>query len=154
MALETYQQKRDFKKTPEPKGKATKAAKGNSFVIQKHDARRLHYDFRLEMDGVLVSWAVTRGPSLVTSRNVLLSVEIIRWNTAPSRHDPAGRIWRRRHCDVWDRGTWTPVHDEGNGQAPSRTQLHMRSCKDAGTRQDAAAPTREARQLAADQGRR
>ncbi|MFP3599842.1 DNA polymerase ligase N-terminal domain-containing protein, partial [Chryseobacterium sp. SIMBA_029] len=59
MALETYQQKRDFKATPEPRGAKGKS-KGNSFVIQKHDATRLHYDFRLEMDGVLKSWAVTR----------------------------------------------------------------------------------------------
>lgn len=63
MGLQTYNAKRSFDKTPEPKG--TKAEKpGSSFVIQKHDARRLHYDFRLEMDGVLKSWAVTRGPSL------------------------------------------------------------------------------------------
>ena len=64
MALETYNRKRDFHRTPEPRGRKAKAS-GNSFVIQKHDARRLHYDFRLEMDGVLKSWAVTRGPSHV-----------------------------------------------------------------------------------------
>jgi len=62
--LASYHAKRDFKKTPEPKGAAARRS-GNSFVIQKHDATRLHYDLRLEMDGVLKSWAVTKGPSLV-----------------------------------------------------------------------------------------
>src|SRR5204863_479810 len=61
--LETYNRKRDFSKTREPKG-TRGAESGNLFVVQKHDATRLHWDFRLEMDGVLKSWAVTRGPSL------------------------------------------------------------------------------------------
>lgn len=61
--LATYRAKRDFGQTAEPSG-ATGTTKGNGFVVQKHAASRLHYDFRLELDGVLVSWAVTRGPSL------------------------------------------------------------------------------------------
>jgi len=65
MVLETYREKRDFSKTSEPRGRKRKTAAHNSFVIQKHAARRLHYDFRLELDGVLKSWAVARGPSLV-----------------------------------------------------------------------------------------
>ena len=60
MALENYQQKRDFKSTSEPKGRKGRKG-GNSFVIQKHAATRLHYDLRLEMDGVLKSWAVPKG---------------------------------------------------------------------------------------------
>ena len=67
MALEQYRAKRDFKKTSEPAGKVARSAKtkaGGIFVIQKHAATRLHYDLRLEHDGVLWSWAVTRGPSL------------------------------------------------------------------------------------------
>jgi bifunctional non-homologous end joining protein LigD len=61
--LTRYQSMRDFKASPEPRGKVKKT-KGHLFVVQKHDATRLHFDFRLELDGVLKSWAVTRGPSL------------------------------------------------------------------------------------------
>ena len=62
--LKTYRAKRRFGVTSEPKGKLARN-RGNAFVIQKHAARRLHYDLRLELDGVMKSWAVTRGPSLV-----------------------------------------------------------------------------------------
>ena len=65
MALEEYRRKRDFQKTPEPPPGRVKARTHElSYLIQKHAATRLHYDFRLELDGVLVSWAVTKGPSL------------------------------------------------------------------------------------------
>ncbi len=65
MALEEYRRKRDFEKTPEPPPGRIKTRKEElSYLVQKHDATRLHYDFRLELDGVLLSWAVTKGPSL------------------------------------------------------------------------------------------
>jgi len=64
-ALKTYRAKRRFDKTSEPQGGAA-GAPGALYLIQKHDARRLHYDFRLELEGVLLSWAVTRGPSYNT----------------------------------------------------------------------------------------
>ena len=70
MSLQTYQAKRNFKTTPEPRGRKAKVS-GHSFVIQKHAATRLHYDLRLEMDGVLKSWAVTKGPSLDPSEKRL-----------------------------------------------------------------------------------
>ena len=63
--LQAYREKRDFDKTREPRGTRAPATAGHSYVVQKHAARQLHYDFRLELDGVLKSWAVTRGPSLV-----------------------------------------------------------------------------------------
>ncbi|HET6709962.1 DNA polymerase ligase N-terminal domain-containing protein, partial [Amycolatopsis sp.] len=62
--LRRYQQMRDFDRTAEPAGGAAGGPDGHRFVVQRHRARRLHYDFRLELDGVLVSWAVPKGPTL------------------------------------------------------------------------------------------
>jgi DNA ligase D-like protein (predicted 3'-phosphoesterase) len=70
-SLKEYESKRDFRKTPEPSGEGGKASDKPVFVIQKHDARSLHYDFRLEVDGVLKSWAVPKGPSTDPSQKRL-----------------------------------------------------------------------------------
>ncbi|WP_312222366.1 DNA ligase D [Rhizobium rhizoryzae] len=111
MSLAQYNDKRDFKTSPEPRGKKAKQA-GNSFVIQKHAARRLHYDFRLEMDGVLKSWAVTKGPSLVSGeKRLAVHVEDHPLDygtfegTIPEGQYGAGQVI------VWDRGTWEPIGD-------------------------------------------
>ncbi|MET0359754.1 MAG: DNA ligase D [Pararhizobium sp.] len=118
MSLDTYNAKRRFDATPEPKGEAGKtgkrktAAGGASFVIQKHDATRLHYDFRLEMDGVLKSWAVTKGPSLnPEDKRLAVHVE----DHPLSYGDFEGVIPKGQYGGgtviVWDRGLWTPIGD-------------------------------------------
>jgi bifunctional non-homologous end joining protein LigD len=130
MALETYQSMRDFKTTPEPKGRK-RASKGAAvFVIQKHAARRLHYDLRLEMDGVLKSWAVTRGPSLVPGEK-RLSVHVEDHpmdygdfeGTIPDGQYGAGTVI------VWDRGTWTPVFDAHKGYAKGHLEFELQGEK-------------------------
>jgi bifunctional non-homologous end joining protein LigD len=107
--LKEYNAKRDFAKTAEPAGKAVKGA-GNSFIVQKHDATRLHWDLRLEVDGVLKSWAVTRGPSpdpdikrlAVRTEDHPLAYATFE-GTIPKGEYGGGTVM------LWDRGTWAPV---------------------------------------------
>ncbi|MDB5555133.1 MAG: ligase [Rhizobium sp.] len=126
MALETYNAKRDFTRTAEPKGKAARAKAGHSFVIQKHAATRLHYDFRLEMDGVLKSWAVTRGPSLVAGEK-RLAVHV---EDHPLEYGGfEGNIPKGEYGGgsviVWDRGTWTPVGDAERGYKKGHLEFEL-----------------------------
>ena len=76
MPLKIYRQKRNFKKTPEPTGKIKQKSK-HLYIIQKHAASHLHYDFRLELNGMLLSWAVPKGPSLDPSINLKTAVEVV-----------------------------------------------------------------------------
>ncbi|MEI2807171.1 DNA ligase D [Albidovulum sp.] len=125
MTLETYRQKRDFTATPEPKG-ARGRKRGNSFVIQKHAARRLHYDLRLEMEGVLRSWAVTRGPSLIAGeRRLAVHVE----DHPLAYGDFEGTIPKGEYGGgtviVWDRGTWSPIGDAAKGYAKGHLEFTL-----------------------------
>jgi bifunctional non-homologous end joining protein LigD len=118
MSLDTYRKKRDFSRTSEPRGKneRTGSLSELSFVVQKHDATRLHYDFRLELDGVLKSWAVPKGPSMDPSQK-RLAVETedhpLEYGgfegVIPDGEYGAGPVV------VWDRGRWTPEGDPHKG---------------------------------------
>jgi bifunctional non-homologous end joining protein LigD len=110
-SLREYHQKRDFTRTAEPRG-ALKRARGNLFVVHKHAARRLHYDLRLELDGVLKSWAVTRGPSLSPGDKRLA----VRTEDHPLDYGEfEGRIPEGEYgagsVIVWDRGRWSTEGD-------------------------------------------
>jgi bifunctional non-homologous end joining protein LigD len=115
--IETYNAKRDFSKTKEPRGRKL-AGKGDSFVVQKHEASRLHWDFRLELDGVLKSWAVPKGPSLDPGENRLA----MRTEDHPLDYgDFEGTIPQGEYGGgtvmLWDEGRWVPE----KGKDPSKT---------------------------------
>jgi len=126
-SLSTYRKKRDFEKTAEPSGDVRVApSKQRRFVIQKHDATRLHYDLRLEFDGVFKSWAVTRGPSL-DPHDKRLAVEVEDHpldygdfeGTIPASEYGGGTV------QLWDRGTWeSPDPDRGFKKGDLKFTLH------------------------------
>jgi bifunctional non-homologous end joining protein LigD len=124
--LQPYYEKRDFAATPEPRGEVGAPGDQLSFVVQKHDASSLHYDFRLEIDGVLKSWAIPKGPSLnPAERRLAMMTEDHPLDYAafeceiPVGHYGAGEVI------VWDSGVYAPQHldltpvaaDEANSEA-------------------------------------
>ncbi|MEQ7921700.1 DNA ligase D [Xanthomonas sp. WHRI 1810A] len=139
-ALDEYNRKRDFDATPEPSGasqtkprrssKKTRAAHALQFCIQKHDASRLHYDFRLELDGTLKSWAVPKGPSLdPKAKRLAVHVEDHPIDYAtfegsiPEGHYGAGEVI------VWDRGVWVPLTDPAEAYAKGRLKFELKGEK-------------------------
>lgn len=126
MALEEYKKKRKFDSTPEPKG-GTKRSQKPIFVIQKHQASRLHYDLRLEIDGVLVSWAVPKGPSLnPEQKRLAIQVEDHPMDyqdfegIIPSGNYGAGTVI------LWDKGFYEIEEDEN-----AKKKKYRKSCRTA-----------------------
>ena len=127
--LEKYNEMRDFEQTEEPAGKVRRPS-GRSFVVQKHAATALHYDFRLELDGVLLSWAVPKGPSLSPKdRRLAVQVE----DHPVDYRDFEGTIPKGEYGGgaviVWDRGTWEPVGDPRESLEKGHLEVMLRGEK-------------------------
>ncbi len=130
MGLKDYRRKRRFERTAEPEGKLPSNDSGRLFVIQKHAASRLHYDFRLELDGVLKSWAVPKGPSLDPSEK-RLAVHVEDHPVEYGNFEgiiPAGE-YGGGTVMVWDKGEWVPQEDPHRGLAKGRLKFSLRGLK-------------------------
>ncbi len=129
MALETYRGKRDFAATGEPAG-SDRRGQGDAFVVQKHAARRLHYDLRLEIGDVLASWAVTRGPSLVPGdKRLAVHVEDHPLDYADFEGQIAKGQYGGGEVIVWDRGRWEPEGDPARGLKKGRLDFTLDGAK-------------------------
>src|SRR5437667_11412504 len=116
MSLEQYRRKRDPAKTPEPFGSADEAAGKPIFVVQRHDARRLHYDFRLERDGALQSWAVPKGIPLEPGQRALaVHVEDHPLEYAKFEGEIPKGQYGAGTVEIWDRGTYELVDEKRDG---------------------------------------
>jgi len=127
MSLKEYKRKRDFHKTTEPTGGKPNPATGPRFVVQKHAASRLHYDFRLEMEGVLKSWAVPKGPSTDPSvKRLAMMVEDHPYDykdfkgVIPSGYG-AGIV------EIWDKGYYSDIDNENGPVAEKKLKAGLRS---------------------------
>src|SRR5215475_14429433 len=130
MGLREYRRKRNFKATPEPAGKTARAGRSRStdlaFVIQKHAASRLHYDFRLELEGTLKSWAVPKGPSLdPADKRLAMQVEDhpLEYGgfegTIPVGEYGGGTVM------LWDKGAWEPLGDPKKGYREGHLKFNL-----------------------------
>ncbi len=130
MTLDKYRQKTDIASTSEPSGSVRDESGKSIFVVQKHASRQLHYDFRLEMDGVLKSWAVPRGPSLdPAAKRLAIQVEDHQMDyadfegTIPECEFGGGTVM------VWDRGFWEPLGDQKTGYTQGSMKFSLQGEK-------------------------
>lgn len=126
MTLTKYRKKRDFGNTPEPRGGSAKSKGQLAYYVQRHDARRLHYDFRLELGGRLLSWAVPKGPSLdPADKRLAVHVEDhpLAYGTfegvIPPKQYGAGTVL------LWDRGIWEPEGDPTQAYRQGRLKFRL-----------------------------
>jgi bifunctional non-homologous end joining protein LigD len=128
MALTLYNKKRNFNETSEPTGKIKKSVSNLSFVIQRHKASRLHYDFRLELDGVLKSWAVPKGPSLnPKDKRLAMMVE----DHPYDYKDFAGEIPEGNYgagiVEIWDEGTYNDIDNSPKNVAEKKLRAGLKA---------------------------
>jgi bifunctional non-homologous end joining protein LigD len=130
MGLQQYWKKRDFGITREPRGKVVAPGEQLHFFIQKHHARRLHYDFRLELEGTLKSWAIPKGPSLdPADKRLAVEVEDHPMDYGTFEGDIPHGQYGAGHVMLWDKGTWEAIGDPVDGYKKGSLKFHLHGHK-------------------------
>jgi bifunctional non-homologous end joining protein LigD len=130
MGLEEYRQKRRFEKTPEPPGEVRRSGTGRFFCMQKHAASHLHYDFRIELDGVLKSWAIPKGPCLdPTQKRLAVQVEDHPLDYGTFEGIIPADLYGGGTVMLWDRGAWEPLGDPHQSYAEGRLKFRLQGEK-------------------------